>query len=739
MNDHSQENRRVDILIVEDSPTQAEELKYTLERHNFDVSVARNGVEALASIRARRPSMVITDIVMPEMDGYQLCREIKQDDGLNNIPVILLTSLSNPRDVVRGLECGADNFLTKPYDERYILSRIQYIIANRNLREIEQTQLGVEIVLDNERYFIKSDRIQILNLLLSSYETAIQKNGELLRAQRDLKSLNEQLEQKVDARTASLKEEIAERNRAEAVIRKSKEEWERTFDAITDPIMILDNDYRIVKSNKALADILKMTPAETEGGICCRMAHGTEEPHADCPHTRLMADGMSHATEIDEPRLGGSFLVSVSPIFDQENKLVGSVHYARDITERKKLEEQLLQSQKMEVVGQLSGGIAHDLNNILTSIIGFATLVDMRMNESDPQKEHLGHVLAAADRAAELTKSLMAFSRKQIINPQPVDLNQIIAKTEKFMRRIIPEDIEVRTSFKKDALVINADAGQIEQVLMNLGANARDAMPNGGFLSREADPVDMPGGGLLSIETDTVAMDDDFVKAHGFGEPGVYALLTFSDNGVGMDAEIRKRVFEPFFTTKEVGKGTGLGLSIVYGIIKQHKGFITVYSEPGAGTTFRVYLPLIHAAVVTSLNTMSETPALGDETILVADDDFQLRELMKLTLNEFGYSVIIANDGIDALERFRENRDSIKLVIMDVIMPKMNGKEVYDEIRKIAPAVKAIFMSGYTNDIIHGQGILDQRLEFIPKPMNPRQLLVKVRTVLDGGTDGTDK
>lgn len=412
--------------------------------------------------------------------------------------------------------------------------------------------------------------------------------------------------------------------------------------------------------------------------------------------------------------------VTISPIKNRDGLVTGYVAIKEDITERKKLEVQLLQSQKMEVVGQLSGGIAHDLNNILTVIIGFSTLMEMRMSKDDPERAHLTHVLAAAERAAELTKSLLAFSRKQIINPQPVDLNQIIGKIKKFVARIIPEDINFTVTNKNEVLIVNADAGQIEQVLMNLVTNARDAMPV---------------GGQLLIETDAVVLDESFIRTYGFGKLGPYALMTFSDSGEGMDSDICKKVFEPFFTTKEVGKGTGLGLSIVYGIIKQHNGFINVYTEPGSGTTFRIYLPLTQAAVESGLKNTAIVLKGGKETILVADDDFLVRDLLEKTLNMFGYTVIVAIDGSDALSKFSENQISINLVILDVVMPKLNGKEVYDEIRKINPAIKVIFMSGYTRDIIHKRGVLDESVQFIPKPLDPKKLLLKIRNVLDGSPD----
>jgi CheY-like chemotaxis protein/two-component sensor histidine kinase len=303
------------------------------------------------------------------------------------------------------------------------------------------------------------------------------------------------------------------------------------------------------------------------------------------------------------------------------------------------------------------------------------------------------------------------------MNPKPVDLNQIIKTIEKFMHRIIGEDIDFKMIFHQDLLTVHADQGQIEQVLMNLAVNARDAMPR---------------GGELSIETRPVTIDADFIKAHGYGEPGEYAVVSMSDNGMGMDEITRKRLFEPFYTTKELGKGTGLGLSIVYGIVKQHNGYIEVDSEPGAGTVFTIHLPLIKEEIREIAGHVDELPEIGTETLLVADDDATLLDLTKKVLEQFGYTVITAIDGLDAVEKFRDNSDNIALVILDVIMPRMNGKEAFDEIRKIRPAMKAIFISGYTAEIIHVRGTLDESLEFLTKPLRMIKFLQKVREVLDG-------
>lgn len=389
----------------------------------------------------------------------------------------------------------------------------------------------------------------------------------------------------------------------------------------------------------------------------------------------------------------------------------------RDITENRKLEAQLRQSQKMEAVGQLAGGIAHDFNNILSAILGFSSLVQMNMAKNDPSHDDMEQIIAAVDRGADLTKSLLAFSRKQVMQPAPVNLNELILKVGKFLGRIIGEDIALETTFKKETLTVNVDSGQIEQVLMNLATNARDAMP---------------AGGCFSIITEAVEIDHIFINAHKFGATGRYALIKVTDTGTGMDAATTARIFEPFFSTKDVGKGTGLGLSIVYGIIKQHNGFINIYSEPGIGTTFRIYLPLLQEK---SLEERAQSPSppipRGTETILLAEDDTMIRNLTKGFLTDFGYTVITATDGEDAIGKFKENKERIQLLLFDVIMPKKNGKDAYDEIKKSGSNVRAIFVSGYLLDVIYKKGLQDERCDLVMKPVSPQNLLRKIREVLD--------
>lgn len=389
----------------------------------------------------------------------------------------------------------------------------------------------------------------------------------------------------------------------------------------------------------------------------------------------------------------------------------------RDLTERNKLEAQLLHSQKMEAIGALAGGIAHDFNNMLNVILGYGTMVMDKLEAGSPLKEHMNQVLTTADMAANLTKRLLVFSRKQHIEVKPININELILILQKMLVRIIREDIDISLDLADMPLIVLADAGQIEQVLINLATNAKDAMQ---------------GGGRLTISTVPENMDDEYVALCGYGKPGRYALITFSDTGHGMEEEIREKIFEPFFTTKGIGEGTGLGLAISYGVIKQHRGFINVYSEPGHGTVFKIYLPLIEdSAFQDTKPGAPDAVKGGNETVLVAEDDAALRRMTRIILESFGYSVITAENGEEAITKFMENRERIGLVLLDMIMPKKNGEEASEAIRNVCPQIRIVFMSGYTMDIFMTRKSAEADFDFIYKPFHPRDLLIKVRDVLD--------
>jgi PAS domain S-box-containing protein len=415
-------------------------------------------------------------------------------------------------------------------------------------------------------------------------------------------------------------------------------------------------------------------------------------------------------------KAGEILWVEISAILLTWEGRPATLNFLRDITFQKKLEDQLLQAQKMEAIGQLAGGIAHDFNNLLTAIIGYGHLLKNETSEDKRIGAYVSNILNAAERAAVLTNDLLTFSRKQIVNLQPVNLNTIIKNMESLLLRVIGEDIELSTDLMDAELTILADSTQIDQILMNLATNAQDAMSK---------------GGSLLIKTERMEINGEYVRAHGYGKAGAYALLSVEDTGTGMDEKIREKIFEPFFTTKEVGKGTGLGLAMVYSIVKQHNGYINVYSEPDKGTTFKILLPLISSKVKALKAEDLQMVKGGTETILIGEDDQQVRNLLKEVLSNTGYHIIEAVNGNDAVKVFHENKDKIDLLILDVIMPKKNGKEVYEEIRKVKPDIKVIFVSGYSADIMHKKGLLEIGLNFISKPVSPDELFTKLRNVLD--------
>jgi PAS domain S-box-containing protein len=401
-----------------------------------------------------------------------------------------------------------------------------------------------------------------------------------------------------------------------------------------------------------------------------------------------------------------------------DNKFLGRRVSNRDISDRKRLEEQLIQSQKMESLGLLAGGIAHDFNNLLTAITGYSSILKESLAESsENNKKYVQHVLNAAEKAQNLTSSLLAFSRKQIIKPSVIYLNEVIKGVSDILKRLIGEDIELRLNLSDIELPVFGDANQIEQIVMNLATNARDAMP---------------GGGILSIETAIVALNQEYVDAYG-AKPGKYMMISISDTGIGIDKKDMAHIFDPFYTTKEKGKGTGLGLSMVYGIIKQHDGFVNVYSEKNIGTTFKIYIPVTADMEDIRKEIVEHKPEhdfKGNETILIAEDEESVREFLKDILEVYGYKVYLASDGEDAIAKYNEHKDNIDMVILDVVMPKKNGKEVYSFIKDANPDIKAIFISGYTQDILTSKGIYEEGLEFIAKPLEIQRLMAKIRSIL---------
>lgn len=498
---------------------------------------------------------------------------------------------------------------------------------------------------------------------------------------------------------------MAERNKLRSII-----------DAMDYGLTIQDLEYKIIFQNDVLKDIF----GNRLGEKCHIVYEGKEKVCDGCPVEMAYKDNKAHTSERKIIMPSGEVAFwenTANPIRDAGGKIVSCIEIVRNITERKRLGEQLHQAQKMESVGQLAGGVAHDFNNLLTAIIGYGNLLKTEVSQDNLLLAYVTQILNSAKRAADLTHNLLAFSRKQIINPRPVNVNNIITNMKTFLAKIISEDIDISIFPADQDLTVMADKHQIEQIMMNLVTNARDAMPD---------------GGSLTIRTEYKEVDKEFIEKHGYVGTGAYALISVEDAGQGMNEETKERLFDPFYTTKEVGKGTGLGLSMVYGIIKQHNGYIDVQSELGKGTTFNIYLPLTTLTVEEDKKP-KDLPILkgGTETILLAEDETYVRDFIKGILTGYGYKVIAAIDGEDAIKVLHTHKDKIELAILDVIMPKKNGEMVHQEIKKVSPHMKVIFISGYATDILYKKGIIEEGINFISKPMSPDELLIKVREVLD--------
>jgi PAS domain S-box-containing protein len=438
-------------------------------------------------------------------------------------------------------------------------------------------------------------------------------------------------------------------------------------------------------------------------GIMERLRRG--EPTHDFESVRVRKDGKQ--IEVS---------VRISPIKDGQGLIIGASTIARDISQTKQLEEQLRQAQKMKAVGQLAGGVAHDFNNLLTVISGYSELLLKGHHSGDTDRSLIEEIYKAGERAA-LTRQLMAFSRKQVNQPKVLDLNAIVGETEKMLGRLIGEDIKLTTTLAADLGAVKVDPGQVEQVIMNLAVNARDAMPK---------------GGKLTLETVSVDLDENYAQSHLKVKPGRYAMLAVSDTGCGMDEATKARIFEPFFTTKGPGKGTGLGLATVYGIVKQSGGHIGVYSEPGRGTTFKVYLPVVQERISSGKSHPGLKAALqGTETVLLVEDEPAVRSLSRLALQMYGYKVLEACQGDEAIRVSEQHQRAIHLLLTDVVMPGMSGRQVAETLRSMQPAMRVLYLSGYTDDAVVRHGVLEAETAFLQKPFTPLALASKVREVLD--------
>jgi two-component system cell cycle sensor histidine kinase/response regulator CckA len=647
------------ILIVDDERLSRQLLEAILTPEAVLLLTAASGEEALAMVAQQPPDLILLDIMMPGMDGYQVAAKVKGDLATKNIPIIIVTELNGHDARMRGLNAGAEEFLTKPVDRAELCVRV------RNL-------LGLKTYGDyHDKY-------------------------------------SQMLEGEVGLRTADLVE--------------SERLYRSTFDAAPVGIVHVGLDGKWLRVNQRLCDLLGYSQEELQS-IAVQELLQSEEVAGEADSLRQMAAGTLDRHVVDEKRYrrrDGSFVwgrVNMSVHRDAEGQSQHFISVIEDITDRRILEAQVRQANKMDAVGQLASGVAHDFNNLLTVILGFAELVTGDVAIPTQHGKDLGEIIKAAQRATGLTKQLLAFSRQQVLNAAPLDVNGLITEMAGMLRRLIGEHIEVTLALAPDLSLALADRGQLEQVVMNLMVNARDAML---------------GGGRVTIETTDVELENSSFHEETIMQ-GRYVMLAITDTGSGMTKETRQRLFEPFFTTKETGKGTGLGLSTTYGIVKQSKGYIWVYSEPGQGTTFKVYLPRANQDVPVQVAGALITPPVkgASETVLLVEDEVGVRQLSKRILDNAGYRVLQAANGDDAERLFARHADSIDLVVTDVIMPGCGGPELLRRLQVRAPALRVLYMSGYTDQSAAHKAGIDRGLPFVHKPFTAAEFVRHVRDALD--------
>jgi PAS domain S-box-containing protein len=518
--------------------------------------------------------------------------------------------------------------------------------------------------------------------------------------------------------------DITERKRAEEEMRQSQQKLRIHFEHTPLAVVEWDLDFRVAAWNPSAERIFGYSRQEALGQHARFIVPPQYRDAVDHVWLALLKQaGGARSTNDNLTKDGRAISCEWynTPLVDDSGRVLGVASLVQDVTERVALEERLRQSQKMEAVGRLAGGVAHDFNNLLTVILGYSQILADGLPEGSRLADNTAQIKSAADRAAAITRQLLAFSRKTVLSPRVINLNEIVVNLDSLLRRLIGEDIEVRTLPASDLGSVKADPSQIEQVVMNLALNARDAMPS---------------GGTVTLETANITLDGRYARDHQSVEPGRYVMLAVSDSGEGMTPETQARIFEPFYTTKEVGKGTGLGLSMVYGIVKQSGGYIWVYSEPGLGTTFKIYLPRVdQPAEVVGGDNRSARVQRGTETILLVEDDEQLRALTSAVLTHCGYNVLVARAPEEGLAICKSTSHDIRLLVTDVVMPRMNGRQLAEQAHGIRPRMRVLYISGYTNDAIAHYGVLDAGLWFLPKPYALSSLIAKVREVLDSAPE----
>lgn len=691
------------LLVVEDSPTQAAAIEELLILEGFDVQMARNGHEAWQILESATYDAVVTDVMMPIMTGHELCRKIKSDPQKSRQPVVLLTQLKSPLDIVQGLECGADNFITKPYDPLYLVGRLRDLLEARAQVPPAKLRIEADVLFLGKQFTINAEKAQIVDLLFATFEEMVRKNQELQHSQDRLAAAKDQVEKYA--------------RQIEEQARTSEDKYKGLMEQANDGIFLLDAGGAVLEVNRRGEELLGRRAGEIVGQPFDILLPSLKPAAQPGKLDALLSAGNTRVSNISVTRPHGQTVwidLSASLVEVAGERMILAI--AHDVTERKILEERYLQAQKLDAIGQLAGGVAHDFNNLLTVMAGYSEVVLKELPRESPLRGHVGEILKAAERAASLTRQLLLFSRKQVLESKVLNLNTIILDTQKMLGRLIGEDITLTPILDPNLGSVMGDTGQIEQVIINLAINARDAMPR---------------GGKITIETANVELDETYAQMHPEAKPGRYSLLAVSDTGCGMSDQVKAHLFEPFFTTKGPTRGTGLGLATVYGIVKQCRGHISIYSEPNQGATFKIYLPRLDDPTAAGPSSRPGDTLRGHETVLVVEDGDAVRAITKQMLQLAGYRVLDARGSADAIRLVEQFPDPIHLLVTDVVMPDMGGRLLAERLVQLRPDLKVLFFSGYMDDAIVRHGILQADVAFLHKPFTLTVLTHKVREVLD--------
>ncbi len=763
--------QRLRLLLVEDNPHDAELLLRELRRAGFD-PVWQRVDSALAFVDSLSPDIeiILSDYSMPQFDGLRALK-LMQEHGLE-IPFIVVSGAIGEEVAVEAMRSGANDYLMKgnlaklgptikrelneaenrrarrraeaalrESEDRHrdLIEHSRDLICTHDLtgRILSVNQTAAELLGYDQKTLLTKDIKEILfsgsENEFDNYIAELRKTGS---AQGTMTVQTRVGEKRIWDYSNTLRTEgvavpivrtmahdVTEQSQAESALRANQARLAGIVNSAMDAIISVDSEQKIVLFNAAAERILGCPAAEAIGQSIDRfIPQRFREQHAkhirNFGETGVTLRSMHSFAELTALRADGEQFpieASISQIEVAGKKLLTVI--LRDITERKQLEEQFRQSQKMEAIGRLAGGVAHDFNNMLTAIIGYSQLVQAQLDDASPLRHDIEEIEKAGHRAAGLTAQLLAFSRKQVLQPKVLDLNDVISDVDKMLRRLIGEDIDLVTIAMPDLGRVKADPGQVEQILLNLALNSRDAMPR---------------GGKLTIETANTELDEIYASSHADVVPGPYVMLAVSDTGHGLDAKTQSHIFEPFFTTKVQGKGTGLGLSTVFGIVKQSGGHVWVYSEPGHGAAFKVYFPRVdESADAAAAPEKSVESLYGSENILVVEDDEAVRDVSRLALEKYGYTVLEAERGTQALEAFGPLATAIDLVVTDVIMAGMSGPGLVLRLQKLHPDVKVLYVSGYTEEATIHHGVLTEGIAFLQKPFTPDGLVRKVRQLLD--------